>query len=109
MEQKKDILKTVTRYAQSGDWMKVIEEYKKLIAMDPEDIGTNQQWYKRDLADRIQLPGVLQSQGFGNPITTETPWVLSLFDHFWYLREAYKGYGQSEDVKVPFLCQPKRH
>jgi tetratricopeptide (TPR) repeat protein len=38
-ESKKDILKTVTRYAQSGEWVKVIKEYQKLIAMDPEDIS----------------------------------------------------------------------
>lgn len=38
-ESKKDILKTVTRYAQAGEWVKVIKEYQKLIAMDPEDIS----------------------------------------------------------------------
>jgi tetratricopeptide (TPR) repeat protein len=38
-ESKKDILKTVTRYAQAGEWIKVIMEYKKLLAMDPEDIS----------------------------------------------------------------------
>lgn len=38
-ENKKDILKTVTRYAQAGEWIKVIKEYQKLIAMDPEDVS----------------------------------------------------------------------
>jgi tetratricopeptide (TPR) repeat protein len=38
-ESKKDILKTVTRYAQAGEWVKVIKEYQKLIAMDGEDIS----------------------------------------------------------------------
>jgi len=32
-----------------------------------------------------------------------------LFDRYWYLRKEYQAYGQSEDVKVPFLCQPPRH
>ena len=43
----------------------------------------------------IQLPGILQSQKFGNfgdEISTKTPWVLSLYDRFWYLREDYKAY-----------------
>ncbi len=39
MEDRKDILKTITRYAQSGEWPKVIKEYEKLLAMDPNDIN----------------------------------------------------------------------
>ncbi|MCX8093479.1 MAG: hypothetical protein N3E50_04860 [Candidatus Goldbacteria bacterium] len=38
-ENKKDILKTVTRYAQAGEWDKVIKEYEKLLQMDPNDIS----------------------------------------------------------------------
>jgi tetratricopeptide (TPR) repeat protein len=38
-ESKKDILKTVTRYAQAGEWAKVIKEYTKLLEMDPDDIS----------------------------------------------------------------------
>ncbi|HDQ25742.1 MAG TPA: tetratricopeptide repeat protein [bacterium] len=39
MESKKDILKTVTRYAQAGDWPKVIKEYEKLLQLEPNDIN----------------------------------------------------------------------
>jgi len=39
MEDKKDILKTVTRLAQAGEWARVIKEYEKLMAMDPGDIN----------------------------------------------------------------------
>src|SRR5215510_7625400 len=77
--------------------------------MDPSDSGVRQEWFKRDLRGRIQLPGILQSQNFGNEISTDTPWVLSLFDHFWYLREDYKAYTERGKVKVPFLSQPPRH
>ncbi len=79
------------------------------FAMDAEDVGTNQGWYERDLGNRIQLPGVLQSQGYGNRVSAETPWVLSLYDHYWYERKEYKAYAPAENIKVPFLCQPKRH
>ncbi len=41
MEQKKDILKTITRYAQTGEWEKVLKEYEKLLAMEPDDINTH--------------------------------------------------------------------
>jgi tetratricopeptide (TPR) repeat protein len=39
MEDKKDILKTVTRLAQAGEWVRVIKEYEKLMDMDPGDIN----------------------------------------------------------------------
>ena len=39
MDKKKDILRTVTRYAQAGEWVKVIGEYEKLLKMDPNDIS----------------------------------------------------------------------
>ena len=38
MDKKKDILRTVTRYAQAGEWVKVIKEYQKLLKMDSNDI-----------------------------------------------------------------------
>ena len=59
-------------------------------------------------ANLIRLPGILQAQNHGDDITTKTPWVLSLYDRFWYLREDYKDYTE-RNVKVPFLSQPPRH
>ncbi len=56
----------------------------------------------------VILPGILQAQGYGNPVTKDTTWVSGLHDPFWYEREEYK-YGQEEGCKVPFLSQPPRH
>lgn len=56
----------------------------------------------------ISLPGILQAQGYGDPVTRETPWVSSLHDAFWYEQEEYK-FAQEEQVNVPFLSQPPRH
>jgi hypothetical protein len=77
--------------------------------LDPSDAGAQQQWFNRLLRDRIRLPGILQAQNFGNEISMDTPWVLSLYDHYWYLREDYKAYTEPGKVKVPFLSQPPRH
>jgi len=78
--------------------------------LDPGDVGLVQQWFNRPLRfNLIRLPGSLQSQNFGNDITTDTPWVLSLYDRYWYLREDYKAYTERGKVKVPFLSQPLRH
>jgi hypothetical protein len=83
--------------------------------MDPGDVGMRQEWFNRRLANGIRLPGILQSQkanpqqDYGNPISIETPWVLSLYDRFWYLRDEYKAYTEPAKTKVPFLSQPQTH
>src|SRR5215469_11264857 len=79
------------------------------FALDPSDVGTNENWCAKDLPDKIQLPGILESQGYGDEISISTPWVLSLYDHFWYLRADYAAYTNSGSVKVPFISQPPRH
>ena len=80
------------------------------FALDRTDVGVRAQWYAQALpAARMKLPGVLQAQGYGDEISTQTPWVLSLYDRFWYLREDYKQYTKPGNVKVPFLSQPPRH
>ncbi len=79
------------------------------FALDRSNAGIEERWFNRDLADRIQLPGVLQAQGYGDEISTNTPWVLSLHDRNWFLRDDYRAYTQPGNVKVPFVCQPPRH
>ncbi len=79
------------------------------FALDRKDAGVGEQWFTRELADKINLPGALQAQGYGDEISTNTPWVLSLYDKNWFLRADYTNYTKPGAVKVPFLCQPPRH
>ncbi|HZB47313.1 MAG TPA: hypothetical protein VE360_18780, partial [Pyrinomonadaceae bacterium] len=79
------------------------------FALDRADRGVPERWFGRGLAERIKLPGVLQSQGYGDEIGTATPWVLSLYDRQWFMREDFKAYTAPGRVKVPFLSQPPRH
>jgi beta-galactosidase len=70
------------------------------FALDRADTGVKERWFARDLQDRIALPGILQSQGYGDDISTTTPWVHGLHDHYWFLREDYRAYahpGQAGD------------
>jgi len=84
----------------SGQWR---------LAFDYNDQGVTQQWFSSTLPGRaIKLPGIMQAQDYGSLISTTTPWVLSLYDRYWYLREDYKQYA-IRNVKVPFLSQPPRH
>lgn len=79
------------------------------FALDPSDAGVTDAWFGKILDQSIQLPGVLQAQGFGNEIDKNTPWVSGLTDRFWYQRADYKAYAAEGKTKVPFLCQPPRH
>jgi hypothetical protein len=84
----------------SGEWR---------FALDRSNQGSDKNWFLQTLSDNIKLPGILQSQGFGDAIGTNTPWVLSLYDRNWFEREDYKAYTKPGNVKVPFLSQPPRH
>ena len=79
------------------------------FGLDPRDAGVAERWFDRRLPDRIALPGVLQAQGYGDPIRADTPWVLTLYDWFWGQRAEYQAYARPGHVKVPFLSQPPRH
>jgi len=86
------------------------------IQLDRENKGFLEHWEREHLRQggEIELPGILQSEGYGDEIQSDTPWVSSLHDPYWYLREEYK-YSQSstdfplEKCNVPFLSQPPRH
>ena len=95
-------------FAQTASRTRSLEGFWR-FELDAADAGLKQEWFKRNLRGRIRLPGILQSQEYGSPISTTTPWVLSLYDRFWYLREEYKAYTEPGKVKVPFLSQPQRH
>ena len=79
------------------------------FALDRSGEGVRENWFSRPLPNQINLPGILQSQGYGNEISTKTPWVLSLYDRNWFERGDYKVYTKPGNVRVPFLSQPPRH
>lgn len=79
------------------------------FALDPEDGGVREAWWQRALTSMIRLPGSLQEQGFGFPVTPDTEWTGSVFDRSWYLEERYEKYRQPGNIKIPFWLQPERH
>lgn len=82
-----------------GDWK---------FMLDPDRVGLKEKWYHHKLQNDIQIPGILQGQGYGNEIDYNTPWMSGLHDPLWYQREEYQG-AQEEKIRVPFLSQPKKH
>ncbi len=80
--------------------------------MDRADEGANAGWFGKPLAANtsISLPGILQTQGFGDEITARTEFVAALpRDMRWYLLPQYKTYTVPGNVQVPYLSQPVRH
>jgi hypothetical protein len=103
------ILATQSRQLRAADTMPLDGEWR--FALDRNDVGTNENWFARDLPDKIQLPGILQAQGYGDDISTDTPWVLTLGDAWWKIQPASlrEHFSQPGHVEVPFLSQPPKH
>ena len=80
------------------------------VSLDPGCLSqeTTCKEVEAKIAGTINIPGILQAQGYGNPITERTPWISGLHDPFWYEREEYR-FGQEEGCSVPFLSQPPLH
>ena len=77
--------------------------------LDPDDAGIRDEWFNKDLPERIRLPGSLQEQGFGHDVSTETPWTGSIKDRSWFNADRYAPYRKPGNVKVPFWLQPEKH
>lgn len=57
----------------------------------------------------IQLPGSLQAQGLGNPVTLETGWTGQIVDRSWFTDASFAAYREPDNIKIPFWMQPVTH
>lgn len=76
--------------------------------LDPQDVGTAGRWFARSLTHSLQLPGSLQSQGFGDPPGIHSPWVGDIRDEQWYDDPRWSKYAHATDFKIPFWLQPEK-
>jgi hypothetical protein len=99
----------LTAKLSAGEVQSLAGEWR--FALDRADSGLNEKRFTKVLPDKIQLPGILQAQGFGDDIATNTPWVLGLGDAWWKLQSAslHEHFSQPGQVEVPFLSQPPKH
>ncbi len=82
------------------------------FALDRTGTGVSDAWFSKPLtaSTNIALPGILQTQGYGDEITADTKFVAALpRDMRWYLLPQYKKYTVPGNIQVPYLSQPVRH
>jgi len=80
--------------------------------LDRDDVGVKETWFASDLdaTTKIALPGILQTQGYGDDIAAETQFVAALpRDMAWYKLPQYAAYIKPGHVEVPYLSQPVKH
>lgn len=92
--------KRVSNIDLSGEWK---------FQIDSLDAGISEHWYQSDLADIIQLPGSMTTNGKGNEISISTQWTGGIVDSSWYHDERYAKYRVPGNVKVPFWLQPEKY
>ena len=84
----------------SGEWR---------FAIDREDKGVQEKWYNQSLADKVNLPGSMTTNGKGDDITLKTPWTGTLNDASYFTIARYEKYRQADNIKVPFFLQPVKY
>jgi hypothetical protein len=93
-------LAAANRISLAGSWR---------FQLDREDGGVENRWFERPMAKRVELPGALQNQGFGDEITVDTQWTGDVGADRWLQGAQYEKYRQRGNLKVPFFLQPERH
>lgn len=84
----------------SGEW---------LFQVDSLDEGIQQQWFSKDLKDKIVLPGSMTTNGKGDEIGVNTPWTGGIVDSSWFFKPEYAQYREKGNIKIPFWLQPVKY
>lgn len=85
----------------AGEWQ---------FRLDPENRGIQEKWFDRIFSDHIRLPGALQSQGYGNDVTSQTKWVTNEYKRgLWYSHPMYASFREKKNLRYPNNFQPQKH
>ncbi|GAB4132137.1 MAG: glycoside hydrolase family 2 TIM barrel-domain containing protein [Thermogutta sp.] len=76
--------------------------------LDPQDEGVQGGWYSETLPDRIELPGMLQAQGYGFPPTRESKWLAGIGLKL-QNDPRFAEFFSDENFLCPFFLTPPRH
>ncbi len=77
---------------------------------DSADVGRGERWFARELTGaEIRLPGSLQENRIGDPITVDTKWTGGIFDRSYFTEPEFAPYREPGNIKTPFWLQPETH
>ncbi|HEU5080850.1 MAG TPA: hypothetical protein VFT72_16680 [Opitutaceae bacterium] len=81
------------------------------VRLDPKGAGEEARWYLEDASDAgtIALPGSLEENRIGDPITVQTQWTGDITDRSYFTQPEYEEYRRAGNIKVPFWLQPETH
>nr|MCU0792595.1 hypothetical protein [Opitutaceae bacterium] len=84
----------------AGDWR---------FALDPQDAGLSANWQSTTLPGSIRLPGSLQDQGLGLPVTVDTPWTANVQDRSFWTADHHARDRREGDIRMPCWLTPTNH
>jgi hypothetical protein len=84
----------------AGDWK---------FQIDRNDVGVQEQWFNKKLADSIRLPGSMLTNGNGDDVTLQTKWTGSIYDSSWFFNPRMEKYRQPGNLKFPFWLTPAKY
>jgi Glycosyl hydrolases family 2, sugar binding domain/Glycosyl hydrolases family 2/Glycosyl hydrolases family 2, TIM barrel domain len=79
------------------------------FGIDSLNKGIEESWFNKKLADKINLPGSMTTNGKGNDITADTKWTGNFWNPIWFTDTAYAKYRQPGNIKVSFWLQPLKY
>jgi hypothetical protein len=79
------------------------------FAADPSDKGISEQWFTKNLAETIQLPGSMATNGKGEEVTVTTKFTGQIVDSSYYKKPEYAKYRVAGNVKMPFWLQSVKY
>lgn len=78
-------------------------------ALDPDDKGVKEEWFRKAFQSGLNLPGSLSSNGIGDEITLNTPWTGQIVDSSYFKDPEYAEYRVPGNIKIPFWLQPLKY
>jgi beta-galactosidase/beta-glucuronidase len=81
------------RLSLAGEWK---------FQIDSLDKGIEQEWFSKELNEKVVLPGSMAENGKGNEVTVNTDWTGDIVDRSYFTNKKYKKYRQQGNIKIPF-------
>ena len=88
--------------------------HSALFASSQEVISLSGSWQfalgdSTKYQDYVLLPGSMQTNDQGFPVTVDTRWTGSLYDSSYYFNPYMEKYRQEGNMKFPFYLTPEKH